>query len=128
MKNENLVDMMNRRGERFMNIITDNKLNIIFLNTMMYDTFKNLNHDKVYNDIYQFENNQYIKCNFRVIIYLMNDDIDFNLDIPTKYYNLKKVIFTKYIRDTSISKNYGNIEDFKMMFKINKKNIEFINY
>lgn len=61
--------MMNRRGDRFMKIITDNNLNIIFLNTIMYDTFKNLNHDKVYNDICEFENNQYIKCNFRVIIY-----------------------------------------------------------
>ena len=31
MKNENLVDMMNRRGERFMNIITDNKLGMKIL-------------------------------------------------------------------------------------------------
>jgi len=120
-KNENLVDMMNRRGERFMKIITDNKMDIIFLNTMMYDTFNNLDHDKVYNDIYQFENNEYIKCNFRVIIYLMNDDNDFNLYIPSKYYNLKKVIFTKYIRDTSISKNYGNIEDFNKLLQICSK-------
>ena len=104
-----------------MKIITDNNLNIIFLNTIMYDTFKNLNHDKVYNDICEFENNQYIKCNFRVIIYLMNNDIDFNLDIPAKYYNLKKIFFTKYIRDTSISKNYGNIEDFAKLLQLFSK-------
>lgn len=116
-ENENLIDMMNRRGERFMNIITDDKLNIIFLNNIIYDTFIDLDHDKFYNDIYLFENNKYIKCDFKVIIYLMNDDIDFNLDIPTKYYNLKKIIFTKYIKDTSISKNYGNIEDFNKLLQ-----------
>ena len=51
----------------------------------------------------------------------MNDDIDFNLYIPSKYSNLKKIIFTKYIRDTSISKNYGNIEDFNKLLEICSK-------
>jgi hypothetical protein len=111
--NNNLIDTMNRRGKRFMDIITDEKLDVIFLNTMMYDVFKNLDHDKLYNDMYQFENNCKIKCKFTILVYMMNDNNDFEMNIPPKYNYLKHFIFKKYVRNTKVSKYYGKLSDFR---------------
>jgi len=114
-RNDNLVDTMNRRAKRFMNLITDEKIDILFLNTIMYNNFQILDHDKLYNDMYQFENNKNIKCKFKILVYLMNDNTDFELNIPPKYNNLNNFIFRKYIRNTSISKHYGKPEDFNKL-------------
>ena len=43
----------------------------------------------------------------------MNDNNDFEMNIPPKYNYLKNFIFKKYVRNTSVSKYYGKLSDFR---------------
>ena len=77
----------------------------------MYVTPFNFNKDslnnngKLYQDMLNFDNNLNIKCKFKVLVYFVNDDKDYNLFIPYELNNLKNFIFDKYIRNTSVCKN-----------------------
>lgn len=120
-KNKDLIDMMNRRAERFMKIISDNSKEIIFICGIMFNSFKIFDHTKVHKDMADFENNKNINVKtFKVLVYFINDD-DYNLEIPNIYCDLHKFIFLKYIRNTKFSKNYGEPLDFLNLLKnINK--------
>lgn len=66
-----------------------------------------INNQKLYQDMINFSTNSNIKCNFKVLVYLWND-------------NIKNFIFDKYIRNTSVNKLYGDIKDFKQLLEKNK--------
>lgn len=107
--------MMNRRAERFLNIINDNNNNIIFLCGFMYNCFKNINHNQLFNDMKEFENNIKVN-NFKIVFYIINNE-DFELIIPDVYNNLKNFIFTKYVKNIIVDKNYGDPKDFINLLK-----------
>ena len=121
--NKNLVDVMNKRGKRFMDIISNENNEVVFL-CMLHHTnlIKNglINNHKLYQDMINFDTNLNIKCNFKVLVYLYNDNEDYNLIIPNELGNLKHFIFDKYIRNQTVSRVYGDPIDFKQLLKKNK--------
>ena len=121
--NKNLVDVMNKRGKRFMDIISNENNEVVFL-CMLHHTnlIKNglINNHKLYQDMINFDTNLNIKCNFKVLVYFYNDNEDYNLIIPNELGNLKHFIFDKYIRNQTVSTVYGDPIDFKQLLKKNK--------
>ena len=85
--NKNLVDVMNKRGKIFMDIISNENNEVVFL-YMLYHTnlIKNglINNHKLYQDMINFDTNLNIKCNFKVLVYFSNDNEDYNLIIPNE--------------------------------------------
>lgn len=121
--NKNLVDVMNKRGKRFMNIISNENNEVVFLCMIHHKTLiKNglINSHKLYQDMINFDTNLNIKCNFKVLVYLFEDNEDYNLIIPNELGNLKHYIFDKYIRNRTVSEVYGDPIDFKQLLKKNK--------
>jgi hypothetical protein len=120
---ETLIEVMNKRGDRFINIIS-NKINkVIFLYMLHHTTLiKNglINNRKLYEDMINFNTNLNIKCNFKVLVYLYNDNKDYNLILPDELNNLNNFIFDKYIRNQTVNKTYGSMNDFKQLLKKNK--------
>jgi len=114
---------MNKRGKRFMDIISNENDEVIFL-CMLHHTnlIKGglINNHKLYQDMINFDTNLNIKCNFRVLVYLYNDNEDYNLILPDKLENLNNFIFDKYIRNQTVSRVYGDIRDFKQLLEKNK--------
>jgi hypothetical protein len=41
--------------------------------------------EKLYEDMLNFDINKNIKCNFKVLVYLYNDNEDYNLLIPNEF-------------------------------------------
>jgi len=118
-----LIETMNRRGKRFMNIISNENNKVIFLCMIHHTTLiKNgiINNNKLYEDMINFNTNLNIKCNFKVLVYLYNDNDDYNLIIPKEFNNLNNFIFDKYIRNQSVCRTYGDINDFKQLLEKNK--------
>ena len=114
---------MNKRGERFIDIISNENNEVIFLCMLHHTTLINdglINNHILYQDMINFDTNLNIKCNFKVLVYLYNDDKDYNLIIPYELDNLKNFIFDKYIKNTSVNTVYGNEEDFKQLLERNK--------
>jgi hypothetical protein len=113
-----LLETMNRRAIRFMNIITKKDNEVIFL-CMLHHTNVinngNLNNIKLYKDMVAFDNNNNIKCSYKIVVYLYNDNDDYELILPKEFLNLTHFIFLKYIRNQTISKVYGDSEDFKTL-------------
>lgn len=121
--NKNLIDTMKRRAKRFMNIISNENNKVVFLCMLHHENLiKNglIHNYKLYKDMINFDNNLNIKCNFKVFVYLNNDNKDYDLIIPDELKNLNNFIFDKYIRNQSVHKNYGDTEDFKQLLKKNK--------
>lgn len=121
--NKNLIDTMNNRAKRFIDIISNENNEIIFLCMLDHSILTKdglNNNDKLYQDMLNFDNNLNIKCKFKVLVYFVNDDGDYNLIIPYEFNNLKNFIFDKYIRNTSVCKIFGNINDFKNLLERNK--------
>lgn len=115
-KEQTLIETMNNRGERFMNIINDHKQEVCFLVKLHYKFVHDVN---LYNDMKKINDNVNIKCNYKILVYIYNDNEDFNLLIPEKFFNLNKFIFYKFIRNQKIHKTYGDVDDFKKMLLIN---------
>lgn len=113
-KNKNLIETMNRRGKRFMDIIKSDK-KIVFICCINHDKLNK----KIYDDMVLFEKNSNIKCNYKVLVYLLNTK-DYKLDVPEYFLNLKKFIFDKYVKNIKYSKIYGDPMDFKKMLERNK--------
>jgi len=95
---------MNKRGQRFMDIISNESNEVVFLcmlhhTNLIKDGILNYN---LYQDMINFDTNLNIKCNFKVLVYLYSEDKDYNLIIPNKLYDLKNFIFDKYIINTSV--------------------------
>jgi hypothetical protein len=109
--------MMNRRASKFMNIINEDTNEVTFLYRINHIKFEN--NPQLYNDMYAFDNNKNIKCKFKVLVYLYNNDYDFEFNIPEHFYKLKNFIFTKYILNTCVSPVYGDAKDFKQMLSSN---------
>lgn len=121
--NKNLVDVMNKRGKRFMDIISNENNEVVFL-CMLHPTnlIKDglINNHKLYQDMINFDTNLNIKCNFKVLVYFYNNDEDYNLIIPNELSNLKNFIFDKYIKNRKVSPIYGDPIDFKQLLQKNK--------
>ena len=121
--NKNLVDVMNKRGKRFMDIISNENNEVAFL-CMLHHTnlIKNglINNHKLYQDMINFDTNLNIKCNFKVLVYLYNDNEDYNLTLPDELENLNNFIFDKYIRNQNVCRIYGDVKDFKQLLEKNK--------
>ena len=113
-RNKNLIKTMNRRGKIFMDIIKSNK-KVVFICCINHDKLNK----KLYDDMLLFENNNNIKCNYKVLVYLSNNK-DYNLEIPEYFLKLKNFIFDKYVKNIKYSKIYGDPNDFKKMLKRNK--------
>ena len=120
---KNLIDVMNKRGKRFMDIISNENNEVVFL-CMLHHTWliKDglIDNDKLYQDMINFDTNSNIKCNFKVLVYFYNDNEDYNLIIPNELGNLKNFIFDKYIKNLNVSTVYGDCIDFKQLLEKNK--------
>ena len=106
-----------------MNIISNKDKQVIFC-FMLHHTklIKDglINNSKIYEDMINFDTNINIKCNFKVLVYLFNDNEDYNLILPDELENLNNFIFDKYIRNQTVCHVYGDIKDFKQLLKRNK--------
>lgn len=115
-----LIDIMNKRAKRFMDIISNEKNKVYFVcmlnHTNLIKDGLIINND-LYEDMINFDNNLNIKCNFKVLVYLSNDNVDYNLILPDKLKNVKNFIFCKYIRNQKKCKVFGHIKDFKRLLK-----------
>ena len=121
--NKNLVDVMNKRGKRFMDIISNENNEVVFLCMLHHTTLIKdglINNHKLYQDMINFDTNLNIKCNFKVLVYLYNDNEDYNLTLPDELENLNNFIFDKYIRNQNVCRVYGDIKDFKQLLEKNK--------
>ena len=122
--NDNLIEVMNRRGKRFMNIISNKENEVIFLCMINYNKLikkGRINDNKLYKDMINFDKNQNIKCNFKVLVYLHNHkNKDENFIIPDELNNLNNFIFDKYVKNTNINRVYGDKNDFKELLERNK--------
>ena len=121
-RDKNLIEMMNRRADRFMNIISNKSNNVIFICRITYTLLIKdglINNMKLYQDMLSFDTNKNIQCNFKILIYLCQID-NYEMILPTELLNLKHFIFDKYIHNTSFDKIYGNPKDFKYLLEKNK--------
>lgn len=117
---KNLVELMNKRGERFLNLINDDANEIIFLYMISYSLYNNDDEfQKFLNDLKEFESNKNIKCNYKLLVYIINDN-DFELKILKEF---KNIIFDKHIIDTKNihSYNKSNLSKFKEL--LNRNNL-----
>lgn len=118
-----LIKIMNKRGKRFMDIISNEKNEVVFLCALHHTKLikdGSINNHKLYKDMVNFDINSNIKCNFKVLVYLCNDNEDYNLVLPDELGNLKHFIFDKYIRNQNVHKIFGDIKDFKQLLEKNK--------
>ena len=121
--NKNLVDVMNKRGKRFMDIISNENNEVVFLYALHHTQLIKdglINNQKLYQDMIKFDTNLNIKCNFKVLVYLFNNNEDYNLTLPDEVENLNNFIFDKYIRNQNVSRVYGDVKDFKQLLEKNK--------
>lgn len=114
---KNLKEMYIRRVKRFMNNISDKNNNIIFLCIIHH---RYLYNKDLWNDMKKFDNNINIKCSYKVLVYVYEDNNDFKFEIPKELSGLKHFIFDKYIRNQKICRIYGNKNDFKKLLTKNK--------
>ena len=68
----------------------------------------------------KFDTNLNIKCNFKVLVYLFENNIDYNLTLPDELENLNNFIFDKYIRNVNTVNGLGDVKDFKQLLEKNK--------
>lgn len=83
-KNRRLITIMDNRGKRFMDIISDENNNVTFLCMLHHTVLKDglINNHKLYEDMINFNTNINIKCKFKVLVYFYNDNNDYNLILP----------------------------------------------
>ena len=70
-----LIEVMNKRGKRFMNIISNKENKVIFIYMLKHSYLIKdglINNNKLFQDMINFDNNSNIKCNFKVLVYLAN--------------------------------------------------------
>ena len=119
--NENLIEVMNRRGKKFMDIISNEDNEVIFLCMINYNKLiKNgmIHDNKLFKDMINFDNNKNIKCKYKVLVYLHNKDDD--LIIPNEVKKLNNFIFDKYVKNINVNRVYGDKNDFKKLLEKNK--------
>jgi hypothetical protein len=107
---KNLIETMNRRADRFINIIENISNRVIFIYHIENNNFKKYS-DKLFKDMKDFNDNKNVKCTYKIIV-LVSDNDDFNLDIPDKFHILEKFNICKYIKNSSIHGMYGNKYEF----------------
>lgn len=120
---ETLIELMNKRGKRFMDIISNENNEVVFLHALHHKQLIKdglITNRKLYQDMIKFDTNSNIKCNFKVLVYLYNDNEDYNLTLPDEFENLNNFIFDKYIRNQNVSRVYGDVKDFKQLLERNK--------
>ena len=120
---EPLIEVMNKRGKRFMDIISNENNEVVFLCGLHHSKLIKdglINNQKLYQDMINFDTNLNIKCNFKVLVYLYNDNEDYNLTLPDELENLNNFIFDKYIRNQNVCRVYGDVKDFKQLLEKNK--------
>ena len=117
-ENTNLVELMNKRAKKIMDIITNSDNEIVFICMLNHKKiFIEADINKLYNDMLEFDNNNNIKCKYKVLVYILNDNQDYELVLPTNLLKLKHFIFEKYINNTKINGDYGCKNDFEIMLK-----------
>lgn len=107
---------MKKRGKRFLDIIDNQDNEVCFLVKLYHKFVDNIN---LYNDMKTFNDNKNIKCNWKVLVYIYNDNDDFEFSLPENFKNLNKFIFYKFIRNQKNDKVYGDVNDFKKMLQDN---------
>lgn len=112
---KDLVELMHRRAKKFMNLITNKDANVVFLCKLHHT--KLVHSAKLYKDMIKLENNNNILCKFKILVYLCNENEDYELIVPAEFKSLTKFIFKKYIKNEAISKLFGCKEDFKVMLE-----------
>jgi hypothetical protein len=109
---------MNRRANRFMDIITNTENEIVFL-CLLNHTKLFINdqiNNTLYEDMLNFDNNANIKCSYKVLVYLSSDEEgDYELNLPNDFLKLTHFIFEKHIINRTVNKIYGCKNDFEIM-------------
>ena len=102
---------MNLRASRFMDVISNSKNEVIFLCMIDYQLFIEKS-ESIYQDIIKLDTNTNIKCKYKVLVYLNNDNTDYDFIIPIKMKHLEHIVFDKYIRNKCVCPVYGDYKDF----------------
>jgi len=127
-KDPSLIETFNRRGQKFIDLISDESNSIIFLYMLELDVYNNKEKFDIFlQSIKEFENNEKIKAEFKLIIYINNDNTQYELILYPEINSLHHTFFLKYIRNKSINKIYGDKNDFKKLLDEinNKKHLDF---
>lgn len=96
--NVNIIESLNKRIVRFLDLILDSEAEVIFLyNHRSSPT------EEFLESVREFTKNDKIKCKYTLIIY---SEENINISIP----NVK---FIKYINDRKVNKLFGNHLEFK---------------
>ena len=95
---KDLVELMNNRGKRFINIIENKENEVVFLCMLKYKHIfiKGENNNTLYEDMLKFDNNTNINCHYKVLLYFFNDE-DYEMKLPPEFENLKHFIFEIYM-------------------------------
>lgn len=118
LKDNSLIETFSRRTKRFMDLISEPNNIITFLYYYQLTEYnQKKKFDILFKSIKELENNNKIKSKFKLVIYVANDDNDFDLNLWPEIKELKKTVFVKYIRVTSVSKTYGRGSDFQKLLK-----------
>lgn len=113
-KEKSVEDTLKKRAKRFMELISNPDNYIVFLYYYQQHLFnKKSKFDDFFQTLKTFEKNENIKAKFRLVVYVSNDDSDFEMNMHPEIAELEKTSFIKYIRDTKASKYYGKLSDFK---------------
>ena len=117
----NLKNAIDRRCNRFMELIENKDNKNLFICNISYNSFK-LYESLFFNEINKFINNKNIKCKFYLLI-ILSFKKDFYMEIDNKFKELKMVSFEKLLisqenTNTNNMENiYGNKNDFLKILK-----------
>lgn len=92
-KTDNLIETIDRRCNRFMEIIEDKNNDINFICNIEYNTFL-MYESIIFEDMKLFINNNNIKCKFHLIVILSFWE-EFDMIVDKKFETLKNVSFEK---------------------------------
>jgi len=120
-KNEAIRKEYEKCCSKFMEKISDENNKYCFMYYYPLNKFERKSHFlKLYQSIKDLENNPKIKAKFNLIIYIANENKDFELPHYNEVNELKKTQFIKYIHNFSFSKTIGDKQNFvKLINEIN---------
>jgi len=118
-KTDNLIETVNRRCNRFMEIIEDKNNEVNFICNLTYNSFKK-DESIIFEDMKIFINNNNIKCKFHLIVILSFWE-EFDMIVDEKFKQFKNVSFEKLDIDRSAKGKASMYGDPNMFLNILNK-------
>jgi hypothetical protein len=121
-QNSNYIEDFNKRTKRFMELIDNKNNRCLFFFRYRLECYNDQdNAKKLYETVLQFIDLMQNRCKYKLIIYVLNNDNEYELqhydffdDLLSQYEQIKIV---KYIRNRSVDEIYGDKDDFLKIIK-----------